>query len=497
MPTQVLIADLMASSGVGFGTSGARGLVSDMSDSLCYAYTAAFLQHLQGQDSIRPGQHLGIGVDLRPSSERIANACALAALDLGYIPRFWGVLPTPALALAGLEAAIPCLMVTGSHIPDNRNGIKFYHPGGEILKADEEGIRRQSIRLPDPLLASGDQESTPWVLPPPESQAGEAYLERYLRCFPPACLRNLRLGVYEHSSAVRDILPLLLGQLGAKVTRLGRADHFIAVDTEAIRPEDIELARGWSQAYRLDAILSTDGDGDRPLVSDEQGEWLRGDILGILCARFLDADLVVTPVSSNTAVERCGWFGSVVRTRIGSPYVIQAMMEGVKTGYSKVVGYEANGGFLTATDIELGGHPFPALPTRDALLPILAVLSLAAGQGHPISRLVSQLPQRFTASDRLKDFPTEISRQRLAAFDSGDSTRDWANIETIFSPGFGALAGLDRTDGLRLSFASGEIVHLRPSGNAPEFRVYTEAEDPERAREINRRCLELLRTWKD
>lgn len=497
MPTHILIADLMASSGVGFGTSGARGLVSDMSDSLCYAYTAAFLQHLQEQGSIRPGQHLGIGVDLRSSSERIANACALAALDLGYIPRFWGVLPTPALALAGLEAAIPSLMVTGSHIPDNRNGIKFYHPGGEILKADEEGIRRQSIRLPDDLVTSAGKKRIPWVLPPVDSTAKVAYLKRYLRGFPLEALRNLRLGVYEHSSAARDVLPHLLTQLGAEVVRLGRSEPFIPVDTEAVRPEDIELARDWSRAYRLDALISTDGDADRPLLSDESGAWLRGDILGILCARFLDADLVVTPVSSNSAVERCGWFGSVVRTRIGSPYVIQAMMEGVAAGYRRVVGYEANGGFLTATDMDQGERPLPALPTRDALLPILAVLSLAAGQGCPISRLVTQLPQRFTASDRLKDFPTEISRQRLAAFDSGDPARDRVGIEAVFGPSFGALSGIDRTDGLRLSFVSGEIVHLRPSGNAPEFRVYTEAEDPERALEINRRCLDLLAAWKD
>ena len=80
------------------------------------------------------------------------------------------------------------------------------------------------------------------------------------------------------------------------------------VDTEAIRPEDDALARGWARENGFDAIFSADGDGDRPLIGDERGDWLRGDVVGILGAGYLGADSVATPVSSNTAVERCGWF---------------------------------------------------------------------------------------------------------------------------------------------------------------------------------------------
>ena len=72
------IQHVMQSSNVGFGTSGARGLVSDMTDSLCYAYTRAFLQAVVG--------HAGpvvVGRDLRPSSPRMAAACAAAIRDAG------------------------------------------------------------------------------------------------------------------------------------------------------------------------------------------------------------------------------------------------------------------------------------------------------------------------------------------------------------------------------------------------------------------------------
>ena len=85
--------------------------------------------------------------------------------------------------------------------------------------------------------------------------------------------------------------------LGAEVVALGWSDTFIPVDTEAIRDEDVVLAKEWSAEYGFDAILSTDGDSDRPLISDENGEWLRGDIAGILAAGYLKEDSVNTPVS--------------------------------------------------------------------------------------------------------------------------------------------------------------------------------------------------------
>ena len=144
----VRIAELMAESGVAFGTSGARGRVEEMTDRVCYAYTSAFLQHLEGLGEAEPGGRVGLGGDLRPSTGRILRAASAAALDRGYQPVHCGSLPSPALALFGLRERIPTVMVTGSHIPADRNGIKFTRPGGEITKADEAGIRGQEVRFP-------------------------------------------------------------------------------------------------------------------------------------------------------------------------------------------------------------------------------------------------------------------------------------------------------------------------------------------------------------
>jgi phosphomannomutase len=131
----------------------------------------------------------------------------------------------------------------------------------------------------------------------------------------------------------------------------------------------------------LTRIVSADGDSDRPLISDEHGNWLRGDIAGILCAKFLEADSISTPVSCNTAVEKSGWFKKIRRTKIGSPFVVASMLEATAAGAQRVVGYEANGGFLLNSEIKTdgasGGRKLRSLPTRDAVIVILGILLLA------------------------------------------------------------------------------------------------------------------------
>jgi phosphomannomutase len=265
------------------------------------------------------------------------------------------------------------------------------------------------------------------------------------------------------------------------------------VDTEAIRPEDVQLASQWAKEHQLDAIVSTDGDSDRPLISDEHGRWLRGDVAGILCARFLGADSVSTPVSCNTAVERCGWFGEVRRTRIGSPYVVAAMKEATARGARCVVGYEANGGFLLDSRVQLGERTLDPLPTRDAVIVMLGILAPAQARRQTISTLLGALPARYTASDRLENFPIARSRALLERFSSGEAPEQRRAIESVFGELCGVVSQLDHTDGLRITFLDGDIVHLRPSGNAPEFRCYTESATEERARSLNGSVLARLR----
>jgi phosphomannomutase len=306
-------------------------------------------------------------------------------------------------------------------------------------------------------------------------------------------LSGMKIGVYQHSSVARDFLTELLTSIGAETVPLERTSHFVAVDTEAVPPETIDTFAAWTQDHRLDASVSTDGDGDRPLIADETGEQLRGDMIGLVTARMVGADIVVTPVTSNSGIKADLGF-EVLRTKVGSPFVIEAMQragEQTVVGNSKtVVGFEANGGFLLGSSFDHAGMRGTALPTRDALLPILAVLQSARREKIALSALAERWALPVSASDRLENFPVERSQALMAYLAAkNDALKQ-------FLPPLGDIASVDRTDGLRTTFSSGEIVHLRPSGNAPEMRCYTEGATPARAEALLAKALERVRYWK-
>ena len=203
---------------------------------------------------------------------------------------------------------------------------------------------------------------------------------------------------------------------------------------------------------------------------------MRGDVLGVLAARRLGAQRVATPVSSNTALEKCGSFAKISRTRIGSPFVIEAMEALAADEGVCVVGYEANGGFLTQTAAQVNGVSLSPLPTRDSTLPILLALTAAKESGAPVSALVETLPPRRTSSGSVKGIATIDSFTFVLSMEI-----DPKGCDVFLSFTGSTQSKVDSTDGLRVTMASGDIVHLRPSGNAPEFRCYVEADTQARA----------------
>ena len=491
----VSIAELMNESGVRFGTSGARGLVSAMTDRVCYAYARGFLQMLLQRRDMRDPLRVAIAGDLRSSTPRIMNAAARAAMDLGFDVVNGGYVPSPAIALYGLDQGIASLMITGSHIPDDRNGMKFNKPTGEMLKADEAEMLEQSLEVPDYFDHAGRFfPGQGFDLPTINPAVASRYLRRWKDAFASNALDGKKIVVFGHSAVGRDILVEVYESLGAGVIKANWSDKFVPVDTEAIRPEDVATALELTKLHAPFAIVSTDGDSDRPLLSDEYGQWLRGDVVGVLVARWLSADAVVTPVSCNTVVERVAQFQTVRRTKIGSPYVIAGMQEAVAEGYRRVVGYEANGGFLSATDISLpSGASLTALPTRDPIIAQLAVLMAAIDSKRTVSQLLAGLPARFTSSDRLESFPSSLSRSHLSTLAAAGSS----SIDQLLGDLIGQVEQIDTTDGLRISGKFGDIVHLRASGNAPELRCYAEAATPERAQLLTKQTLVRCASWRD
>ena len=524
-----------------FGTSGLRGRVRDITNLEAYAATRGFLSWLQDGGEISVGGTVFVAGDLRPSTStlvaeedfhgEILQSVCRAIADAGYAAENLGWIPTPALVLDAMKHGAPAIMVTGSHIPFDRNGIKFTRTSGEVLKDDErpilEAVRAaRQVEYDRPAHQSmfdarGMMRPAYRVDLPPVSAEGEAgYVTRYLDAFPARALDGLRVMVWEHSAVGRDILGHVLRSLGAEVIRAGRVDSFIAVDTEAVNESMIETVQALVDAHggaSIDAVASTDGDGDRPLLLAVEGGRVRfipGDLLGLLTASYLRATHVAVPVNVNDAVDAyCAEQGiGLTKTRIGSPWVIVGMQD---------VGWEANGGFLTAREHTVpGGGVLKPLPTRDALLPILCALSAARAPGARLSSLIDNLPQRHGVATVLRDFPMRAAQEMMRWFSPHDSSIDearfgtegiWivtsegsehqvepgdargeelgairARLERVFNPegGFGEVGLVSWRDGVRVAFLNGDVAHWRPSGNAPEMRFYATADTAERAQGI-------------
>ena len=387
------------------------------------------------------------------------------------------------------------VMVSGSHIPFDRNGIKLNKSAGEVLKQDEPGITREVERVraeeysrtatESAFDAYGMLKRSP-DLPPLNRAAEEAYVRRYLTSFTRGGLSGLRVLVYQHSAVGRDILQRILRELGAEVVTAGRSETFVPIDTENITDEQLDRLQDLAIAAEvngqpLHAIVSTDGDSDRPLVTavvpaaevhpgGRRVRFLPGDLLGIVVAEYLRADAAAVPISANDAVEQrmADRRVSLQKTKIGSPYVVSALddLRGDGT-HARIVGWEANGGFLTGSDIALAAGPMLALPTRDATLPILANLFAAVEQSIGLAALWSRLPARFGRAGLLDNAPLAVSRAILAHHSTrrhhrGGVRRRWTRIRPQ-SFGRGAHAARGSGD-YRLAAMQGDfnaLLHAR------------------------------------
>jgi phosphomannomutase len=511
-----------------FGTSGLRGLVRDITDLEAYINVKGGLRYLLAVGDIPPGSRVILAGDLRPSTDRLLIAVARAIVDAGCGVENAGKIPTPALVARAMAERCAGVMVTGSHIPFDRNGIKINRSVGEVLKSDEAGITREVERVRAEEYGRSAGESafdskgglkTRTALPPVDRAAEEAYVRRYVNAFPGDALRRMRVVVYQHSAVGRDILPRILSAIGADVVVAGRSDAFVALDTENVVGGQLAVLEALAIAAERDgprphAIVSTDGDSDRPLVAAvvpvaEAGpagrrvRFLAGDLLGIVVAELLSARAVAVPISANDAVERRMRERGVLlrKTKIGSPYVIAAIDAMKREGRdAPIVGWEANGGFLTGSDVALGGATLAALPTRDSTLPILANLFAAAREGTALTQIWGRLPARFGQSGLLDEVPVAVTHALMARLVPPGEVAEvdfagrvppvWNDLRAllarVFVPalGFDDIVRINVVDGVRVTFKSGDVAHVRPSGNAPQLRIYANSNSQARADRI-------------
>lgn len=533
-----------------FGTSGRRGLLIHLSQLEIFINALAELEYLQSlplaEGGIVRGEDFFFAYDLRPSSSRfidgeprrgeLAQAVECAIRTAGMRPVNLGRIPTPALTYYAVSRGKGSIMVTGSHIPFDRNGYKTNTSRGELLKQHEQPINEKVREVREKLYGQsfadslfdehGQFKAGHLELSAESGEAATAYIKRYADFFGAESLKGLRLLVYQHSAVGRDLVVEILRELGAEVVVAGRSETFVPIDTENINAEQLTVIQTLfdetvAKHGRIDAVVSTDGDSDRPLILGVDPEtsavrFFGGDLVGMITAEYLGADAAVVPISCNDGIDR-GALKDITepKTRIGSPFVIAGMEAARARGKKAVCGWEANGGFLTGSDILRNGKTLKALPTRDAVLPILAVLCAGREQGLGLTELFASLPKRYSRAALLKQFPRSVGLEIVKRFSpsepaigevrfSPDGTSvlstDGRKLETadveipkldairreltgFFTAdlGSGAITTLNFIDGVRIRFRNGDVAHLRPSGNADELRIYAVADTQARA----------------
>lgn len=472
---------------VKFGTSGLRGLADQLLAGSAYRYALAFCKILQQADAANDPIKVLVGRDKRPSSPQLSAQVIQAVSDAGLKAVDCGQVPTPALAFAAQRQAAGAIMVTGSHIPSDRNGLKFYDLGGEITKAGEQLIAARTRDLADRVPSPPDL-SKPSMTDVAHDHVLGFWHDRYRGLMPKDTLNRLRVGVLVGSSIAAESLCEILAGYGATIVEFGVHEHFAPLDTEAVDEKALAASSTAQAEHDLDGVVSTDPDGDRPLVIAEDGQILRGDLLGWITAHWLGADHVSTTVNANSAIRTNEGLG-VDRTRIGSPFVIESISQAQANGAQLPVGFEPNGGFLLGGNATIHGKRLLALATRDSFLPILATLSAAAKNAHRLSELRDRYRFKAMASDRLKDVEPGTSAALINRLRTDETARH------AFFESFGRISAIDWTDGMRVTLqlepgsvsrkklaanddrVSDRIIHLRPSGNAPELRCYVEGDE--------------------
>jgi phosphoglucosamine mutase len=412
-----------------FGTDGVRGVVGE-------DLTTELVERLGRASALwSGGGRVFVGRDTRGSGPDLEEAFARGVSSAGGNAVLAGVLPTPAVALLALDLGT---VISASHNPPQYNGVKFFDADGRKLSdASEEEI--------EALL------DAPPVEPPGEIDhvgvATDSYLEHIVERFG-ADLSGLTIAVDCANGAYSGIAPQAFEQLGAKVTA-------IASDPDG---ENINVGCGATDLSLLQTVVTEggydlgiafDGDGDRMLAVDGQGEAVDGDQILAVLALDLGVDLVAVTVMTNLGLHQLlGEHGiEVVVTDVGDRYVLEALRE--RNG---VLGGEQSGHIIYLRDHVTG----------DGLA--AALLLCGALKGRTLHEAAAVMPRYPQVQENIAVDTKTLPRSLL---DEVERTNE-------------DLAGEGR-------------ILVRPSGTEPVVRVLAEARDFQKATELCASIVALVR----
>jgi phosphoglucosamine mutase len=421
-----------------FGTDGIRGRTNEppmTAEIAMRVGQAAGTHFLRGDHRHR----VVIGKDTRLSGYMMESAMVAGFTSVGMDVILVGPMPTPAVAMLtrSLRADLG-VMISASHNPFADNGIKLFGPDGyKLSDADEVAIEA---------LMAGPSQLAPSQAIGRARRVDDAqgrYIHAAKSSFPEHLrLDGLRIVVDCANGAAYQVAPAALWELGAEVIPHGVSPNGTNInekcgstDTTALRAKVVEA--------RADIGIALDGDADRLIVVDEQGEVVDGDQLMALIADSWARDgtlrggSIVATVMSNLGLERhlASLGVGLVRTQVGDRYVVEQMRA---RGCN--IGGEQSGHII------LSDHA----TTGDGLIAALQVLAELVTAGEPASRLLH----------RFDPLPQILKNVHFG----GGTPLDSASVQRAIADAEARLDGTGR-------------VLIRKSGTEPLIRVMAEGED--------------------
>ena len=431
-----------------FGTNGIRGLVNkeltpEMAINVASSIGTFFKR-----------KNLLLGYDARTSGPMLANAVIAGLTSTGCNVFFAGMAPTPALQFAvknhGMDGGV---IITASHNPPEYNGIKvIWNDGIEISHEQETEIENVYFEN-KPVFAEWNKLGTTNELVGVDDEYIEA-IKKHVNISKIA-EKHYHVVVDAANSVGGLTAPILLRDLGCKITSLNaNIDGTFPGRMPEPRPENLEELAKTVKAVGADLGVAFDGDADRSIFVDENGQVYMGDkTFAVVEKHFLIENpnsKIVTPVSSSTLIKDIAdaYKGEIVWTKVGSVTVSQKMKE-----IKAKLGGEENGGVFYG----------PHQAVRDAAMTTALILNIMAETGEKLSKLVAEQPRYFIEKGKVgcPEDKKEKLLEKLLEQVKG------ANVSTL--------------DGAKIWFEDKSAILVRPSGTEPVCRLYAEAKNQEKA----------------
>jgi phosphomannomutase/phosphoglucomutase len=365
-----------------------------------------------------------------------------------------GMSPTPALQYAVKNHKMDGgVIITASHNPPEYNGIKvIWNDGIETSHEQETEIERIYFENKNALAEWNKLGTTRELL-----GVNDEYVEAIKKHVNVAKIAAKRYHVVvDAANSVGGLTaPRLLRELGCKVTSINaNIDGTFPGRLPEPRPENLKEIALTVKAVGADLGVAFDGDADRSIFVDENGEIYWGDkTFAVIEKHFLKANpnaKIITPVSSSTLIKDTAeaYKGEIVWTKVGSVTVSHKMKE-----LNAKLGGEENGGVFYG----------PHQAVRDGAMTTALILEIMAERGAKLSSLIAEQPQYFIEKGKVEcpEDKKEKVLKKLVEQVKG------ANVSTI--------------DGVKLWFEDKSALLVRPSGTEPVYRLYAEAKNQEKA----------------